>query len=83
MSYGTIAQCANDSELQARIQACFVQEGGDYQQMPGQLYWDVATASDVEAAYASALAANNEHPGGDEGVITDGMILANVQAHMP
>jgi hypothetical protein len=35
----------------------------------------------VESAYASALAANNPNPGGDESVITDGMILSHVQAN--
>ncbi|WP_157992984.1 hypothetical protein [Leucobacter luti] len=33
-----------------------------------------------DAAYASALAAGNEEPGADPGVITDGMILAAVRA---
>jgi len=45
--------------------------------------YPVATATDIEAAYASALAADNPDPGGDEAVITDGMILANVQAKWP
>jgi hypothetical protein len=43
----------------------------------------IAAAQDIEAAYASAVAAGNEHPGGDEAVITDGMILAYVQANPP
>jgi hypothetical protein len=45
--------------------------------------WPVVIASDVEAAYASALAAGNPSPGGDPAVITDGMILSNVQAKWP
>jgi len=45
--------------------------------------WAVGGAADVEAAYASALAADNPDPGGDEAVITDQMILSNVQAHWP
>jgi hypothetical protein len=48
-----------------------------------QVIWAVASANDVEAAYASALAAENPDPGGDETVITDGMILAHVQANLP
>ena len=47
------------------------------------LRWEVSAKSDIEAAYASALAAGNENPGGDEGVITDGMILAAVQSLAP
>jgi hypothetical protein len=43
----------------------------------------VSAASDVEAAYASALAAGNPDPGGDPAVITDAMILAKVQAALP
>ena len=40
----------------------------------------LASKSDIEAAYASAVAAGHEDPGGDESVITDGMILAAVQS---
>lgn len=82
MSYLTINKCANDSSLQGRIAACAAQEGATN---PGSamtaLIWPVSTASDIEAAYASALASDNPDPGGDETVITDGMILASVQAH--
>ena len=37
-------------------------------------WWAVSAHSDVEAAYASALAAEKASPGGDPSVITDGMI---------
>jgi hypothetical protein len=46
-----------------------------------RLMWPVSIAT--EAEYASALAANNPNPGGDEAVITDAMILAAVQANWP
>jgi len=46
-----------------------------------RLIWPVSLAT--EAEYASALAANNPDPGGDESVISDGMILSAVQASWP
>jgi len=80
MSYNTINQCANDSAFIARLTGAAAQEGAyDPQQVGTYLRWTIAGASDVEAAYASALAANNPNPGGDESVITDGMILAKMQ----
>lgn len=42
-----------------------------------RMIWPVASATDVEAAYASALAAGN--PDRTASVVTDGMILANVR----
>jgi hypothetical protein len=85
MSYATINQCANDGALQGRVTAACAAEGRteNPNAVMYQVIWGVAAASDVEAAYASALAANNPDPGGDETVVTDGMILANVQAHLP
>lgn len=98
MSYSTIATCTRDQAFADRVQASAAQEawnnptlgdtdfGALVRESPGNagsLVWPVALASDVEAAYASALAAENPNPGGDESVITDSMILANVQAHWP
>jgi len=89
VSFNTISQCVSDGAFVARVTACVAQE----QQARGepaspnalqdQMRWAVATATDVEAAFASAVAAGNPNPGGDESVITDGMILANVQADWP
>jgi len=89
MSYATIARNVQDNAYNARIQAAIAQE----QKARGEpvdpfvhavaLGWSVASASDVEAAYASALEADNPNPGGDESVITDAMILGNVQAGWP
>jgi hypothetical protein len=47
-----------------------------------QLIWPVSCATDIEAAYESAILANHPNPGGDPSVITDQMILSAVQAHM-
>ena len=81
MSYNTINECANDQAFIGRLTAAAAQE--DAVDPIGAAYtlrWPVSTASDIEAAYASALAGGNPNPGGDESVITDGMILSAVQA---
>jgi hypothetical protein len=81
MSYSTINKCAQDPSLYGRLCAAAAAEGDVSK--AGQVLWPVAASSDIEAAYASALAANNPDPGGDESVITDQMILSAVQAHWP
>ena len=97
MSYATISTSTSDNALAQRIGACAGQEAFrnpnvhdtpyaifvrefPYGQ-PAELIWAVATT--YEAEYASALASGNPNPGGDEGVITDGMILSAVQANWP
>lgn len=86
MSYNTIAQCATDDALFQRVRGA-VSTQADAPSPPDpyayKIIWPLSAASDVEAAYASALAAGNPNPGGDETVVTDGMILANVQAYWP
>ncbi len=84
MSYSTISTCANDQALLARVKGCVSTQPGAPSPPDPKAYeiiWPLSGASDVEAAYASALANDNPNPGGDEGVITDQMILTNVQAH--
>lgn len=83
MSYATIATCAGDGALTRRVTAAVVQEGNDVSQATTEYLWSLSAASDIEAAYASALAAGNDDPGGDEAVITDGMILSYVQTNPP
>jgi len=84
MSYTTINKCANDPELLDRITAACAQEDAvEPISAASNMRWQIAGESDVEAAYASALAAGNEHPGADESVITDGMILSKVQTFLP
>lgn len=86
MSYTTINKCANDPAFRDRLLSCIAQEQGVLEQAPNParyqepFRWAVAGATDVEAAYASALAALNPNPGGDPAVITDQMILSHVQA---
>ena len=83
MSYATINTCANDVAFTGRVNACLAQE--DHWELASlqETMYTVASAGNIEAAYASALAANNPNPGGDETVITDGMILSAVQANWP
>ena len=76
MSYNTIHQSFGDEVLVGRITACCAQE---HREPLTDVIHAVCTASDVEQAYAYALETENPNPGGDETVITDGMILANVQ----
>lgn len=83
MSYLTISQCVADGDMAQRITACWSQEGNDAATVPPALYWSVAGAADVEAAYAAALAAGTERPGADEAAVTDQMILSRVQAFTP
>jgi len=85
MSYKTVYQCAGDLSFTQRVTAAAAKEGSGNPELTMNVYlkWPVASASDVEAAYASALAAGNPDPGGDESVITDGMILSAVQANWP
>ena len=84
MSYNTINVCANDQAFIGRITAAAAQEGvADPPWTAAEIRWAVSAKSDIEAAYASALAGGNPNPGGDESVITDGMILSAVQAHWP
>ena len=79
--YLAIAACASSSSLTSRVTACASQQNapGD----PVQWAWDNrygwASTPGWGAAWASAEAAGNEDPGADPAVITDGMILAQVQ----
>lgn len=84
MSYRTVNQCANDPVLAGRVTGCCAKEGAsDPPFIAAQLMWKVAAASNIEAAYESALLAENPDPGGDPAVITDLMILSVVQANWP
>ena len=83
MSYNSIWTSVSDAALSGRITAAVAQETPPNTDVAAtflRVQWPVLTATDVEAAYASALAAENPAPGADEGVITDGMLLAHVQA---
>lgn len=81
MSFATVNQVARDQAFVDRVTGCLATE-----EVPNptsavfDYIWFVASRDDVIAAYESAVAAGNPDPGGDPAVITDGMILAAVQA---
>jgi len=84
MSYNTINACANDEGFRNRVMACCAQEGANPPDTTMyEVLWPVCCASDVEAAYATALANHVPNPGADESVITDQTILSHVQANWP
>jgi hypothetical protein len=98
MSFSTISRSTYDSALRERIIAATSQEAWNnpvaydtqfghmvraLQENGNAMVWAVCTATDIEAAYAYALNSANPNPGGDEGVITDAMILSAVQERWP
>jgi hypothetical protein len=80
-SYGSIADAADSGSLQRRVTACAAQQGveGD----PWSWAWDNryewAASPGWGAAWDSAVASENPDPGADPAVITDQMILSQVQ----
>lgn len=83
MSYNAISAMAHDGELRNRVVACAAQEGVTYPSMWADQYiWNVVSPTDWTQAYKYALDSGNQKPGYDEAVITDGMILASVQAQI-
>ena len=82
MSFATIAVCVNDEALAQRTRAAYAKEGVA-QPDPAwyAMRWAISADPSIEPPYASALASGNPNPGGDESVITDGMLTAAVQAH--
>ena len=96
MSYTTITQAARDVELADRTAAAVHKEAQDNAALAATDYGRAVIAGyapmtafayplaiDTEAAYESAVLADNPSPGGDPAVITDAAILSSVQAHWP
>jgi hypothetical protein len=89
MSYNTMAAQYQDRAFRDRVNACVQQEQRTGTHPPidagtevlDDFVWAVTDAT--EDAYASALAAGVDNPGGDEAVVTDEAILAAVQAAWP
>jgi hypothetical protein len=81
MSYLTVSRIASDPFMRLRCGACAAVE-----RIPDPENWAfkksllLAAQPGWSEAWESALASGVEHPGADPGVITDGMILAAVQA---
>ncbi|MFD5599913.1 hypothetical protein ACFWHR_07625 [Leucobacter sp. NPDC058333] len=81
MSYWTQAKLASDHSLTLRVHACALNEGiPDPSFWAQQQAWNLSAQPGWDDAYEYALTTDNPDPGADETVITDGMILAAVQA---
>ena len=81
MSYRTQSLLAHDESFLSRVTACVASEGESTpQRWAHENQWILSAQPGFDAAYAYAIAAGVVDPGNDEGVITDGQILAAVQA---
>jgi len=87
--YNTVHQIASDQDMRNRVAMAYADEsdpgyhpdvsGSPYAWSNGNAaYW--ASAPGWAEAWESALANGVENPGADPGVITDAMILSQVQA---
>ena len=81
-SYSDIADVADSASMQRRVAACAAQQDapGDPTAWTWDHRLDWASAPGWGAAWASALAGGIPDPGADPAVITDEMILAQIQA---
>lgn len=81
MTYLDIAHISESGSLMRRLFAAAASEGEpDPEGFVGTHRWTLAAAPGWAEAWASAEAAGNLDPGADPGVITDPMILSEVQA---
>lgn len=84
MSYGSMAQMAQDYQLRQRLYACAGQEGiADPTSWVDSNIWQIVCNTEFDTAYFYAKGINNPNPGSDETVITDAMILAHIQPLKP
>ena len=81
MAYIDVAQMQSDGDLAARGTACLASEG---EPNPSgvwfELSWQIVAAPGWGDKWASAVAGGVERPGRDQSVISDGDLLAQVQA---
>lgn len=81
MTYTTLADMGADFRLSRRCVAAAADEGeADPVGWQQQHLWQLVTAPGWVEAWDSALAAGNPDPGAADDVITDPMILTQVQA---
>lgn len=83
MTYKTVADMQEDYELRRRLVAACAVEKADEANPSGWVsdrIWDLVTQPGWADAYGYAKNAGNAHPGADEAVVTDGMILSALQA---
>lgn len=80
-SYLASAMLSNDGWLNQRLTACAAQEGIKNPDMwVNEHRWDFASQPGWGSAWESALVGGIVDPGKAQSVISDGMILAAVQA---
>jgi hypothetical protein len=81
MSYKTIAAMTQSASLINRITAAAAQEhkSQPYTSWVVNNIWTIAASPGWDVAWESAIENDVADPGANEGVITDGMILAAVQ----
>ncbi|MFT4471693.1 hypothetical protein ACMX2H_17470 [Arthrobacter sulfonylureivorans] len=81
MSYKTVSTIQGDHALYRRITACAATENvPEPEQWVSSSMWKFAAQPGWAAAWESAVAANVEDIGNNEGVITDYAILSALQA---
>jgi hypothetical protein len=81
MAYSDIAALNSDNDFILRTRACASTEGEtDPETWSNENMWAMAGAPGFGDAYAYAVASENPRPGNDPAVITDAMILGQVQA---
>lgn len=85
MTYANIAAITQSASLFSRLTACAAEENKTtpYSSWVSNHIWDIAATPGWAAAWGSALAAGVTDPGANEGVISDGMILAAIQPMNP
>jgi hypothetical protein len=80
MAYSDIAQLKSDNDFIMRTQACVATEGElEPEQWSFDHVWEMAAAPGFGDAYAYAVASEVDRPGNDPAVISDAMILSQVQ----
>ena len=80
MAYSDIAALNSDNDFILRTRACASTEGeSDPVGWTEDHIWQMASAPGFGDAYAYAVASENPRPGNDPAVITDAMILGQVQ----
>jgi hypothetical protein len=84
MSYYTQALIAQDAAMNLRVTTAYASEnvanGSDPQMWASSHRWEWGTAPGWDEAWESAEASGNLEPGKDSSVITDAMILTEVQS---
>ena len=81
MSFASVAAIRQDPWIRDRVMACVAVEGiGEPEAWIAAHAWEIAAQPGWAVAWDSALAGDIDRPGANPAVITDGQILAAVQA---